>query len=532
MRRILKWLGIVVAVLLVVVISLPFLINVNQFKPMLESQLSTALNREVKLGNLKLSILAGEVTADDLSVSEDEAFGKPAFISAKALNVGAEIWPFLMSRKLIVTYLTIDQPEIALVQAPSGSWNFSSLGGKRTPAAAATAPAAGTASTPLDLSVKLVKITNGRVKLGRTLGHWKPLILEQVNIEVRDFSATTAFPFSLAAKVAVGGAVQLDGKAGPINPSDSAMTPVNASLKVTQLDLVRSGMSDFAPEVAGLVSIDGTGSSDGLIMQVDGKVKVEKVKLAKAGTPATRPVEFDFSARHDLRKHSGVLRRGDIHIGGAPAHLTGTYAEQGEAMVLRMTLAGPNMPVTELVTLLPALGVVLPAGSSLQGGTASVMLTMDGPADKLVTAGSLALNNVRVTGFDMPKKMASIEKLAGIKGGPDTDIQTLSANVRVAPEGTSAQDMKLLIDAIGELTGAGTVSPEKDLDFKMSATVHTSGLLAIVGNTPIPFTVGGTCANPVFKPDYKAVVKEKVSSLEKTGEGLLKGLLGGKKKDQ
>ena len=110
MRRILKWLGIVVAVLLVVVISLPFLINVNQFKPMLESQLSTALNREVKLGNLKLSILAGEVTADDLSVSEDEAFGKPAFISAKALNVGAEIWPFLMSRKLIVTYLTIDQP--------------------------------------------------------------------------------------------------------------------------------------------------------------------------------------------------------------------------------------------------------------------------------------------------------------------------------------------------------------------------------------------------------------------------------------
>ncbi len=82
----------------------------------------------MKLGNLKLSILAGEVTADDLSVSEDQAFGKPAFISAKSLKVGAEIWPFLMSRKLIVTYLTIDQPEIALVQAPSGKWNFSSLG--------------------------------------------------------------------------------------------------------------------------------------------------------------------------------------------------------------------------------------------------------------------------------------------------------------------------------------------------------------------------------------------------------------------
>jgi hypothetical protein len=63
--------------------------------------------------------------------------------------------------------------------------------------------------------------------------------------------------------------------------------------------------------------------------------------------------------------------------------------------------------------------------------------------------------------------------------------------------------------------------------------VHTSGLLAVVGNTPIPFTVSGTCADPVFRPDMKAVVKEKVKSvesgLEKTGVGLIKGLLNGKK---
>src|SRR6516162_2499858 len=119
MHRIFKWVGIILAFLVIAVVSLPFLINVNQFKPMLESELSTALNREVKLGNLKLSLLAGEVTADDLSVAEDEAFGKPAFVSAKSLNVGAEIWPFLMSRKLIITYITIDQPQIVLAQAPS-----------------------------------------------------------------------------------------------------------------------------------------------------------------------------------------------------------------------------------------------------------------------------------------------------------------------------------------------------------------------------------------------------------------------------
>ena len=531
MGRILKWFAISLAVLMIVIVSLPFLINVNQFKPMLESELSTVLNREVKLGNLKLSLLSGEVTAADLSVAEDQAFGKPAFIRAKSLGVGAEIWPFLMSRKLIVTYMTIDQPEIALVQAPSGDWNFSSLGAKtkRSPQAAS---APGTA--PLDLSVKLVKMTNGRLKLGRTVGHWKPLVLEQVNLELREFSATTAFPFSLGSNVAGGGAIQLDGKAGPINSTDSAMTPVNASLKVAQLDVAGSGLSDFAPDVAGLVSFEGTGSSDGRVMQVGGKLKVEKLKLVKKGTPAARPVEFDFAARHDLRNHSGTLRQGDIHIGGAPAHLTGSYAEQGEAVMLNLNLAGPNMPVPELATLLPALGIVLPAGSRLEGGTASVMLSMAGRADKLVTSGSVALNNTRLTGFDLPKKMATVEKLAGIKGGPDTEIRTLSANVRVSPEGASAQDMKLLVPAIGEMTGAGTVSPGNDLDFKMSATMHTSGVLAVVGNTPIPFTVQGTCADPVFRPDMKAAAKERMKSvveggLEKTAGGVIKGLLGGKK---
>jgi hypothetical protein len=57
--------------------------------------------------------------------------------------------------------------------------------------------------------------------------------------------------------------------------------------------------------------------------------------------------------------------------------------------------------------------------------------------------------------------------------------------------------------------------------------------MSVVGNTPIPFTVQGTCADPIFRPDLKAVVKEKVKSveggLEKAAGGLIKGLLGKKK---
>jgi len=530
LKRILKWVGISVVVLILMVVSLPFLINVDRFRPTLQSDLSDALGREVTLGNLHFNVLSGEVTADDLSVAEDPAFGKPAFIRAKSLHVGVEIWPFLISRKLIVTDMLIDQPEIALVQAASGDWNFSGLGGRSKAAPAAPRPQE---RLPLDLSVKRVKITNCRLTLSRTAGHWKPVMLEKVNMELRDFSSTSVFPFSFSALAIGGGAIQLDGQAGPINPADSAMTPVKVSLKATGLDLAKSGVNDVAPDVSGVASFEGSGQSDGVTMRLQGKLKIDKLKIAKNGTPSTRQVEADFSVEHDLRKHSGTVREGDFHIGSAIAHLTGSYAEQGESMVFNLKLSGPAMPVQELEALLPALAITLPSGTSLKGGTATADLSMEGPADRLVTTGLIAMNNTQLVGFNLPRKMASIEKLAGIKEGPDTEIQVLSANVRWAPEGGSAKDMKLVVPAIGELSGAGTISAANALDFKMSAIVHTSGLLALVGNKPIPFTVGGTCAEPTFKPDIAAVAKEEIKSIQqdvgKAAGGLLHGLVGGKK---
>ncbi|MGD0497104.1 MAG: hypothetical protein ABSC23_01575 [Bryobacteraceae bacterium] len=38
------------------------------------------------------------------------------------------------------------------------------------------------------------------------------------------------------------------------------------------------------------------------------------------------------------------------------------------------------MPVPELAELLPPMGIALPNGSSLQGGTATVSFTAEGPA--------------------------------------------------------------------------------------------------------------------------------------------------------
>src|SRR5215471_14275358 len=155
--------GIVIGVLLLLLIALPFLINVNSFRPQIESQASTALGREVKLGDLSLSILSGTVGVDDIRIADDPAFSKSPFVTAKSLNVGVELMPLIFSKQLNVTKIALNGPQIMLLKAPNGTWNFSSLGG-----AANKAPASkpSTSSTPQNFSIGKLEVNDGKLTVG------------------------------------------------------------------------------------------------------------------------------------------------------------------------------------------------------------------------------------------------------------------------------------------------------------------------------------------------------------------------------
>ena len=86
----LRWLGIVVALLLVIVLAIPFLINVNQFRPRLEAALTQALGREVKLGDRLHTLSFGDtvyVAPNEVhqlrNVSKEEPFGFLCIVDAE-----------------------------------------------------------------------------------------------------------------------------------------------------------------------------------------------------------------------------------------------------------------------------------------------------------------------------------------------------------------------------------------------------------------------------------------------------------------
>jgi AsmA protein len=547
MKRTLKIVGIVVAIVIVILIALPFIINVNSFRPKLEATASEALGREVKVGNLSLSILSGSVSADNISIAEDPAFSHNPFVTAKSLKVGVEVMPLITSKELHVTDITLEQPEITLLKTADGKWNFSSLGGK---SAQKSSPGSGS-SSPGNLSVAKLSVTDGKLIVGKANSSSKPHVYDQVNITVTNFSPTSQCPFRLTAKLPAGGNADISGQAGPINASDAAKTPFEAKIKVNNMDIVASGFIDPASGIAGLANFDGTLNSNGSMAKALGTFTGNKLQFSPKGSPASKTVVIKHSVDVDLDKQSANITQGDVEIGKAVAHLTGTFRTQGESQVVDMKLNGPNMPVEELEAMLPALGVTLPSGSQLKGGTLSTEFSIVGPIDKLVIAGPVRLADTKLAGFDLGSKLGALSAFTGkATSNPDTSIQNFSTNARVAPEGTRADNLNLTVPAIGVITGAGTVSPTGALNFKMLANLHggVAGSLAQAaslgsGKGGIPFSIAGTTSKPEFVPDLKGVAGglaggalEGVLSGGKAGGGkagsavdALGGLLGKKK---
>jgi AsmA protein len=538
-KRILKIAGIVVAAVVVILIALPLFINVNSFRPKIESEVTTALGRPVTLGEMSLSLFGGKVGVENVSIADDPAFSKSPFITAKSLEVGVELMPLIFSKQLNVTGIVLDEPQITLLKASNGAWNFSSLGGasKNNPAEPAKSGA------PQGLSIAKLEIKDGKLAVGTANSAAKPQVYDKLNVEVKDFSLTSQFPFELTVNLPGGGNASLTGKAGPINPQDSAKTPFDASIKVKDLDLAASGFIDPASGIGGSADLEGTLNSTGTQVKAAGTVTCEKLKLSPKGSPAPKAVTIKYALDKDLDRQAGTITQGDIGFGKAVAHLTGGFQTQGETQVMNLKLSAPDMSVDELESMLPALGVVLPSGSKLNGGTLSADLAITGPLDKLVISGPVRMSNTKLAGFDMGAKLGALSAFSGkAPSSSDTTIQNASLNAHITPEMTRADAINVTIPSLGVVTGAGTISPNGALDFQMVADLQTGRSEARTERTGrggdrggVAFRIQGTTSNPSFVPDVggiaasaaKGAIQQSVSG--KTGGTGAAGILSRKK---
>jgi AsmA protein len=575
----LKWIGIAVLALIVIVLALPFFIPVNKFRPTIEAKASEALGRKVQLGDLSLSILGGSLGIDNLSISDDPKFSPAPFLTAKKVKVGVEMIPLIFSQQVNVTEITIEGPQVMMLKDPSGKWNFSSIGsnsapGQKKPETSGSGAGSSGSSNNMaeSLSIKKLALNDGQITLGNTNSK-KRTVYNKVNLTATDVSMNSNFPVVFSMEGPGGGTMKIDGRVGPVDQKDAAFTPQDVKLTISNLNLATTGFLDPSLGLGGLADMDANLVSRNGEMATKGQVKLSKAVLVAGGKPASVPAIIDFDTKYDLAKGAGVLNPSTLKIGNAKANLSGTYKSEGDEFVVDMKITGEGLPATDLEAFLPALAVNLPEGTKLTQGTLGANLHLTGPTDKLVTDGNIGLSNGMLSGFDLGQKMSGVASLAGIKTGKDLAIEKMTSNVHMAPAGLRAENFNLVVPSLGTVVGGGTLDAKNNMNFNMVATVSSAmvstaassvggGALGQVlgggatnckgGAIKVPFQIHGTTANPQFVPDVggatASLLKSELSCAGGTtglanslagaaGSGntsdainQLTGLLGGKKK--
>jgi len=721
-RLVLIAVGAVVALSVIVVVCVPLFLNTDSFKAKIEKTLTQSLGRTVTIGKLSLSVWSGGLVAENTTVADDPAFSKQPFIQADTVTINVALLPLIFSKELEIHGFSMESPKIQLLRAGDGTWNYSKIGSTNPTAGQSTE----TKQAFPNLTVGEVDIENGRITVGNgpgvatTVSH----VYEDVDLKVKDFTFTKAFPFSASAKLPAGGTASVHGTAGPLNQQDVSATPFSGHLDVKHLDPLAMGFIDASDGISGTVdsvvldasgngtemhvkqllidgpkltvvksnvpsapkqtkasaewatmlenlsvddaevkngtvtlasagqsggsvyqqvnakvtnvtpksyspfsasavlpnggSLSATGTagpfnqsknagtplsaqvtlkhfelgtsgllppdtgisgmtdlqakitSNGQTLNAAGTATVAGIKLAKDGVASTKPVQLQFTVVQNEQAKSGEVQQAVVTLGSSTAvNISGTYQTSGASTAINLKVVGNSMSINELEAFLPAVGVHLPQGSRLQGGTLTTSLTVTGTTANPVISGPVNVNNTQLAGFDLGSKLQALSTFTGGKisssTGPGTTIRSLSMNVREEGGSIRTDNVALDVAGVGTATGAGGVSSGGALNYNMvlkltGLTVNSGGGIpasaggnaalagAFSGFIPggktggaaggiassamksgIPVAIGGTTSNPTFTPNVAGLAAGVGAS---AAQGYLNGKTNNNKQQQ
>jgi hypothetical protein len=457
-------------------------------------------------------------------------------------------------QQMHVSKLEVDSPNITVVRSNA----------PKPPTPAAPNPEWTTMLQ--NLSVDSAQIKDGSVTL-KTAGRAGAAVYQQLNAQISNVTPKTQSPFSVSGQLPGGGSMSANGNVGPFNQTNNAATPLNAQVTLKHVELGASGLLPADAGIGGTADLQAQVQSNGQTLNATGSTQIAGIKLAKDGQPSAKPVQLQFAIVQNEQAMTGEIQKAVFTVGRATINGSGTYQESGPTTAINLKVNGDGVPIDELVAFLPALGVRLPQGSALKGGTLTTALTVSGSSANPVISGPVRLNNTQLAGFDLGSKLQTLSQLTGGKigsaTGSGTNIRSLSMNVRAAGGGIQTDNIALDVAGVGTATGAGSVSPSGALNYNVvlkltelaggtsggkapaASAGGTAGLLGgLAGMIPggaggaaaglgslggiagavmkngIPVAIGGTTSNPTFAPNLRGVAAGVGAS---AGQQLLNG---------
>jgi hypothetical protein len=196
------WIGLAIfGFLLALILIVPQFIDLGLFKRTYLPLLEDTLNRRIDVGEVHLGLLpTPSIRMSKLKVSDGAAFADNTFFTAEQVQLKLRLWPLLRGR-FEVTELVLEKPIFNLLKQADGSFNYSDIGERKTPAnnrrdtRKRTDGAKSEAPPSLALPNR-VRVNEGQLNL-ITKG-LVPVNIKGIDLSFQEFSETAPFPFRIA----------------------------------------------------------------------------------------------------------------------------------------------------------------------------------------------------------------------------------------------------------------------------------------------------------------------------------------------
>jgi AsmA protein len=251
--KVLKWVGIVVGILIVLIIVallvVPRFVDINEYKPKIESMVSESTGRSFSIGgdiDLTLFPWAG-VSLSDMHLGNAKGFKEKDFVSVEHFEVRVKLLPLIFKDVRVRRFL-VKGPKIALEKDNAGRGNWEDLAKPEREEKAEKTPAPDEA---LSLPIKNLVVGEFAITSGELIwiDHQKGTEqrLTEINVGLDSIAPDQPIGLDLSARLN-GQPIEVKGEVGPLGrPIGEGKVPILVT--VTALDALVAKLQGFLADL-------------------------------------------------------------------------------------------------------------------------------------------------------------------------------------------------------------------------------------------------------------------------------------------
>ncbi|GJL49342.1 MAG: hypothetical protein NPIRA01_05690 [Nitrospirales bacterium] len=256
MERTMIFIGSLVGLLLLVIVTMPYWLDLNRYRDQYIPMIEQALNRKVEISHIRAMWFPHlGFRIEDAKIFDDPSMAQASFVEVSSIEVAIK-WKPLFDRRVEIQSLALHRPLMTLLRTKDNTFNADTLGREQQKTSDASTPDETSDSIFAMFGVEQLTITNGTLRYeDRSHGQTQFYLLENVDMK------TESVRMGDIAKLTAHGTltpsqrpVSLEGTVGPLQRNMN-IPQIDAHVSLGQSRLIVKGQA-----IDGILDLDLTSS--------------------------------------------------------------------------------------------------------------------------------------------------------------------------------------------------------------------------------------------------------------------------------